>query len=1214
MRSRASGKATRSGGKKRGAALWLKYILLGAALLILSLYVLLAAGFLGEVPGKIIGSIASDETFTLEFSGLRTDVFWNTSADSVIVIGSDGLQVIVTGVNINGSLFDYLLNEHVHQVLAERLYILLADSEFDPDAPTDSLLSILGSIDDGIAVSTDRLILESGIITETSAVILDSMYLDTSIDRFAGVILNVDSAVVYLPDFGSISGHGFLQMIDGNVITDGFTGTAAPGSLLIEGTLFGLEDSLDVRLSGEGSTSSFNIPIELSVFLDGSLRGRLSDLQVNLALSCGTAVLFGKEAELEVDTLTADLQEITVRNLVLATDNTELNLDGEFDIGTLEWSAVLRILLNGTDISDYITEIAATSVTGTIVADINGTGISGLNGSVTVDLASSSSNVIDVSSLHIGTFLEDNGFNLDGSVNCSSGDISFDGSGHLGQDWLPESWSMRADGEITDLSFLKELNVEEYPDISSAYFSLTGDGSGFGLNINGSGGIRRFEMQGMEAERVTFDGSLNYSSRRVVAGISMGMSFDGSVDVLGFSTEGLSVDTASVEGTFGMSGNSMTADATILVDSLRALSDVFHAAADITMDGGGIRAEGLSLTASDDRQYSADIDVALGDTTFFSLSDLRATHSKLRVITEGSLSGYTEGGTIVLDTLWLDPPVGDFAMSGMLNQEKTEFRADIVNIDLSSFSTFSGLPADMSGVGNFRVSYLKDAAGVQGSITGSISDPAYGQFRMDSITVDISAENDDFSINGIYAWQNGVRSGLQMTAKDVWAGTEVSLLTDKIDWLELEVNNIGDWLFYVLPLPVRTMGASVSARIEFERYDDGYDFEMQASARISRLYITLLGIELPNVNFYLSYPDSSARGYNARFTLGAGSQSTGDFSSSWYANVTNLFPFELGDYSLGATLSKMEIAIPGIGAVICSGDVSSDGSGLDDRPVLSGNLSIVEGAVGIPQPVSSSSGGGSGEMPFDLSIDVTGTGDLWFRTNFADIEMALKLRIFTLERKPTMNGYVSAVRGRITLLQRDFQITEGRVNIIQGNPPEMQLNVTAETTVRSIISHQEYSITVLISGDLENPEITLTGQSPEGMVPQEDILTLLAVGLTYSEMQQMNSSAIRSEVENVAQTMLGSLLARNLRHEIGLDTFEISPELLSDSTSLVLNVGKYVLPDLYVSYKDDVFSGDPGTVSAQYLFSSDFYVEGTTRTTIHGSLEPTLELHYTIRY
>ena len=116
-------------------------------------------------------------------------------------------------------------------------------------------------------------------------------------------------------------------------------------------------------------------------------------------------------------------------------------------------------------------------------------------------------------------------------------------------------------------------------------------------------------------------------------------------------------------------------------------------------------------------------------------------------------------------------------------------------------------------------------------------------------------------------------------------------------------------------------------------------------------------------------------------------------------------------------------------------------------------------------------------------------------------------------------------------------------------------------------------------------------------------------------MQQVNSSAaLRTEVKLLAQAMLGSLLARNLRHQTGLDTFEIYPELHSDTTSLVLNVGKYVLPDLYFSYEGVVFSADPGNFVIQYLFSNEFYIEGSTRSTIHGDPEPTLELHYTIRY
>ncbi|NOQ23521.1 MAG: hypothetical protein GQ565_12860 [Candidatus Aegiribacteria sp.] len=1195
---------------KRGVAAWFRKAMLGLLFLVLSLYILLAAGFLGDVPGNIIGSIVSDEITQISFRGLRTDIFRNTSADSVIVTDSEGLVVAVTGIQIDGNLVYYLFSGHVDQILVDRLNIRLApDTGVQCEQP-DSLLSILNDIDAGIAASTDRLYLRYGIITEPSGTIIDSMHISASIERVSGVTLNIDSAGIYLPGFGSICGSGLLRMDDGIVTTDGFTGIAAPGSLLISGTLLGSEETLDLEISGSVGTSSFDIPVDLSVFFEGSLNGELSDPQVDLAFSGGRAVLFGNEASFEVDSIRADFQDVVVRNLCLATDDAEMNLDGEFNIESLGWNAALHLNMTNTDISEYLTQFSVTGITGSVSAECSGTGYSGLNGSATVGLAAASSEIIDVSALHIEAALSDNSFNVDGSLSIGPGNISFTGNGWLGPGWTPESWTMQADGQIEDLSFLRELDTGEYPDIASAYFSLNGSGTQFVMNIRGNAGVRELVMDGMSAERASFNGSINYSTRNSIAGIPFGVSLDGSIEVLDFSAEGVSADTASLRGTFSMSGRNMIADASLLIDSLRVISDVFQAKADIKLDGDEISIDGLTLTGSDERIYTAEIGVGIDDTTFFNVEEIRAAHSKLRVVTAGGLSGYIENGTIILDTLWLDPPVGDFAMSGILSDERMEMQADIVNFDLGSFSTFSGLPADMSGVGNFRISYFKDAAGVQGSLTGHISDPVYGQFRMDSITVDVSAENNVFNVNGIYAWHNGVRSGLQMKARDLWAGP---LLMDKIQWLELEVNDIGDWLFYILPSPVRTMGASVSARVEYERFNGDYTFELQASARINRLYITLLGIELPNVNFYLNYPDSTENGYNARLTLGSGSENTGNFSSGWHADIVSLIPFELGSYNLDFTLSDMEIAIPGMGAVICSGGLSSGGTGLDERPLLSGKLKILEGAVGIPQPVSSSSSSSS-ELPFDLSIDVTGRGNLWFRTNFADIEMALKLRIFTLERKPTVNGYVSAVRGRITLLQRDFQITEGRVNIIQGNPPIMQLNVTAETTVRSIISHEEYEITVLISGDMDNLEITLSAEGPSGQIAQEDILTLLAVGLTYSEMQQVNSSAIRSEVENVAQTMLGSLLARNLRHEIGLDTFEISPELLSDTTSLVLNVGKYVLPDLYVSYKDDVFSADPGTVSVQYLFSSDLYVEGTSRTTIHGSLEPTVELHYTIRY
>ncbi len=1165
---------SRGSSRMKKAALWIRITLLGLFLLIISFYLLLSSGFFGEALGKVVSTIVSDEVTQISFKGLRTDIFWNTIADSVIVIDNHGLKIAISGTAIQGSLLDFLASRHVDYILVDRLEINLPPETGEADSIPTLLSEILENIDMGIAVSTDGFILEYGIITDPYGIILDSMYLDAVIKRKSGVSVDVNSARVVLPGFGQILGNGMLTLVNGDVVTEGFTGIAFPGLLLITGTLNGNEGTLNAGISGRVTTDNFDIPVELSVSTSGSISGRLSDLQANLTFSNGEAFLFGREARFTVDTLTADLQNLVVNGLHLDTDNASFDLDGSYDIASSEWDASVDLSMNNTDISEYFTTLPDTRITGFISASCSGDEYLSLNGSAIIDLSASSVDILDVSTLYLDAVLLENNVDFHGSVSSAGSEsMTFAGRSTLDPDWKPVSWSAEIEASLGSLLFLEKYGIEGLPNIAAANLDINGSGTNFGMDL------------------------------------------EGKIDVYEFSIGDISADMASLQGTVNLSRRNLTAGVSLVADSLRLLSDVFHVTADVSVAGDDITSEGLTLTASNDRIYTGDIAVNTGDITRFAVEDLRATHSKLRVITDGGLSGFAENGTVVLDSLWVSPPIGEFRMSGMIDDENMSFEAVIDNFDFTTFSTFSGLPADMSGIGNFHISYSKDANYFQGSLTGKISDPAYGQFSMDSVTIEISADEGNVSVDGIYAWHDGVRSGLQFSASNVWSGTDFDLLAEKIDWLELEVNDIGDWLFYILPLPINTMGASFSARAEYRRADDGdHSLEFQASARIRRLYITLLGIELPNVTLYLNYPDSTERGYNTRLTLGAGTQNSGDFSSTWLADFSSIYPFELGNYSVYVQLSEMEIPLPGIGAIVASGGVSMEKDESTARPVLAGKFTILEGAIGIPQPVSASSSGGSDGLPFDLEIDVSGTGNLWFRTNFANIEMSAKMRIFSLERKPTVNGYIDAVRGKITILQRDFEITEGRVQLIQGVPPTVHLNVTAETTVRSIMNRDEYHITILIAGDMDNPEITLTGEGPGGQIAQEDILTLLAAGLTYGEMQQLNSTALRSEVETVAQTLLGSLLARNIRDEIGLDTFEMSPELLSDTTSLILNVGKYVFPDLYVSYEGDVFSANPGLFSAQYLFSSSFYVEGSTRSTIHGDMEPTLELHYTIRY
>jgi hypothetical protein len=1288
--------------------------LLGLSAFLFVLYALLAAGLLGEMPGRLVGALSSSDGTTVEFRGLRTDIFWNTSADTVLVTAPDGLTVLVGFAAIRGSALDYLVNRHVGEVRVRTLEIALSQAPDDTLTPQ-SVEEVLGVIDASIPTSADLLTLEYGRITDGSATVVDSMHLETSVDRGWGVGLNVDSVSVYLPDFGLIGARGDLTLAACTVSTDRFEVTVPIGSLVLNGSMSGPGSSLHVTFSGSAGSSFTRLPVDITASFDGTVSGPLSSPQADLSLHGGDAVLFGREATIDADTVMAGMEGVLIRGLRLSNGTTFLELDADLDWATRVWSSLLHLSLDGTDLSGCMEGLPRSALTGTMTLEGSGAGDSMVGGSVTLALDSSYISVIRVDRLDLSADLSLGEFHAEGETLVEDDRVSFSLDGSLGDGFLPDEASFRAEADIASAVLMEKLGIEGLPDISGARLTFDGSGSGFldgllpsdwrlqasvmtgsvsGLAAVGLNGVDRLgstsillDASGTSDEGVPALGSLTVHIETAAQSVSTSELFgtDGVPDLAGLSlsfdgrgdrfSAGLMPDSWTAElnahaaslGSPGMSGipgldtvegvtlsangsgtrfsalveGSLTADSaamgsftaentvvqysariaagdvsaggSLTVDSLSLFSKAFRLSAVFDLEGSELTVDTLRLNAEDGSIYSAWLSMDLGPVTRFAAWDIMATHSKHRLISGGGLSGYSDRGGLVLDTLWVNPPVGALGASGFMDRDGMSFSIDIDGVDLTSLSTLIGLPEDMSGVASLNVLLDRRGSDVSGSITGAIRNPAYGYFSMDSLTVAVRAVGDSITVDGIYAWRDGVRSGLQMTASGMWSSDGFHFSDTVVDWLEMEVNGLGDWLFYVLPLPFRTIGASVSARVEYSLLDGESGLQIQASARIDRLFITLLGIELPKVNFFLNYPDSSHEGYNTRLTLGAGDSDTGNFSSTFLADIDDFYPLHVGHYLLNAEMNSMEVPIPGMGAVIATGSVSTDGTGNGDRPLLSGHISILEGALGIPQATGVSQGGSS-ELPFDMAINVTGTRAIWFRTGFADIEVGVKMKIMTMERMPTVNGSINAIRGRITLYQNEFEIVEGKVELIQGTPPQMNLSVLAHTSIRSLMDHSLYEITVLITGTSDDPEITLTGTGPSGSLTQEDILTLLAVGVTYGEMQQLNSAAIRTEAGNMAQALVASLLARNIRHEIGLDTFELSPELLADTTSLVLNVGKYILPSLYVAYKGDLFSADPGTFSLQYLFSQDFYVEGTTRSTIHGDMEPTLELHYTIRY
>ncbi len=195
--------AEKTGGRSRSRR-FIRNALICLGALFLTGYILLAAGLLGEIPGRLIGLLASGNGTEISFRGLRTNIFWSTSVDTVIVADSTGLFVTIAGADVRGSAIGYLLSHHVRSVEVESLDLSLPPEgdSIGPPMPLDSLLLI---IEKSIVTGTDRFQLRHGIIYEPIGVIVDSIYLDTRIDRGSGgIYLSIDSVSTILPGFGKV--------------------------------------------------------------------------------------------------------------------------------------------------------------------------------------------------------------------------------------------------------------------------------------------------------------------------------------------------------------------------------------------------------------------------------------------------------------------------------------------------------------------------------------------------------------------------------------------------------------------------------------------------------------------------------------------------------------------------------------------------------------------------------------------------------------------------------------------------------------------------------------------------------------------------------------------------------------------------------------------------------------------------------------------------
>ncbi|HKJ66798.1 MAG TPA: translocation/assembly module TamB domain-containing protein [bacterium] len=238
---------------------------------------------------------------------------------------------------------------------------------------------------------------------------------------------------------------------------------------------------------------------------------------------------------------------------------------------------------------------------------------------------------------------------------------------------------------------------------------------------------------------------------------------------------------------------------------------------------------------------------------------------------------------------------------------------------------------------------------------------------------------------------------------------------------------------------------------------------------------------------------------------------------------------------------------------------------------ISGDVEIAEELVirkdFAPQdlPKKLPTGEGKGRH-VELNLHTDFPGNVYIKNAQVNAEFEGEVWLIQHGREPlNISGSLSVLNGKF-YYNDTFTIEEGEIffDPVENNP---RLNIVASTEIEDV------TIRIILSGELDNPNITLesTGESD---MSESDILSLLTFnsqveqeGLATPEFQSIFTTYLERQLESYGSNLMG------------FETFDVETQGqgLQDLKEVTITVGQRVSPNLYFIYGRDFFAGTPGT-------------------------------------
>ncbi|WP_444463627.1 translocation/assembly module TamB domain-containing protein [Rhodobacter capsulatus] len=183
-----------------------------------------------------------------------------------------------------------------------------------------------------------------------------------------------------------------------------------------------------------------------------------------------------------------------------------------------------------------------------------------------------------------------------------------------------------------------------------------------------------------------------------------------------------------------------------------------------------------------------------------------------------------------------------------------------------------------------------------------------------------------------------------------------------------------------------------------------------------------------------------------------------------------------------------------------------------------------------------------------LDVTVSAPQQIFVRGRGLDAELGGQLRVTGTTAQIVPVGQFGLIRGRLDVLGKRFDLTEGQVALQGALLPWVLFKATT--------AQEDLDITLTLEGAATEPSLTITS-SPD--LPEEEVLARLLFNKGLTNLSPLQAAQLASAVATLAGKG-GDGIVSKLRQGFGLDDLDVGTD---DSGNATVKAGKYLAKNVY---------------------------------------------------